>query len=634
MSIDVALDSPNKTVLLMGNEGIARGAIEAGVRVATGYPGTPSTEIIDTLAEVGPKFGMHVEWSTNEHVALEVASGAAQCNARALCAMKHNGLSVVCDMLTHISLRDISGGLVIVSAGDPQLHSSQTGHDARWMARTACIPIIEPSNPQEAKDFTKFAFELSEKAKLPMMIRTVTRSSHMSGDVVLDEIPKRKKVSKFDFDKFSIARLLRQGKLPSPFWNPVLHTRLHEKEQGVKEEFEKFEGNELKLKGNEKFGIVASGVSYNYVAEAVEELGLNDKIAVLKLATSYPPPERKISRLLTAVERLLVVEEPDPFVEIHVRALAKDVNSDLKIYGKDSGHIPKEGEFSTEIVTNALAEIFGMEKPYEPAPEIKLFPRMLTMCAGCPHRAVGYAFKRAIKKVAGSYEGVIVDNDIGCYILLTMPPFSLNDMSFCMGTSVSVPQGRYHAGVEQIPVGFVGDSTFLHAGIPGLVNAVYNKAKTKLIIMDNRTTAMTGFQPHPGTGKTATGGETKLIDIAEIVKACGADFVKVVDPYDYERLYNVLIDMLKFDGTAVVISRRTCVTEALRKMRKEGKKPALYRADPGKCVGCEICTRQFGCPAISWKKEEKKAEITTLCSGCGVCAQICPAEAISEVEDE
>lgn len=633
MSADVALDSPGKTVLLMGNEAIARGAIEAGVKVATAYPGTPSTEIINTLAGVGPKFGMHVEWSVNEHVALEVASGAAQCNVRALCAMKHNGLSVVCDMLTHISLRDISGGLVIVSADDPQLHSSQTGHDTRWMTRTACIPIIEPSNPQEAKDFTKFAFELSEKIKLPMMIRTVTRSSQMHGDVILGEISKREKMAKFDFDKFSISRLLRQGKLPSPFWNPVLHKWLHEKEQKAKEEFEKFGGNELKSKGNEKFGIIAVGVSYNYVVEAVEKLKLNDKVAILKLATSYPLLERKISRLLTAVEELLVVEEPDPFVEIQVRALAKDVNPDLKIYGKDSKHIPKEGELSTEIVSNALAEIFGVEKPYKPEPKIELFPRMLTMCVGCPHRATGYALKQAIKKVAGNYEGVIVDNDIGCYILLTMPPFSLNDMSFCMGTSVSVPQGRYHAGVEQIPIGLIGDSTFLHAGIPGLINAVYNKAKTKLIILDNQITAMTGFQPHPGTGKTATGEETKSIDMVEIVKACGVDFIKVIDPYDYKGSYNVLVEMLKFDGVAVVISRRACVTETLRKMRREGKKPALYRIDPEKCVGCGTCTRQFGCPAIGWKEEEKKAEITPLCSGCDVCAQICPAEAISKVEE-
>lgn len=631
-SEEITSDSPRKTALLMGNEAIARGAIEAGVKVATGYPGTPSTEIVQTLASFASQLGIHVEWSVNECVALEVAFGAAQCGVRSLCAMKHNGLSTTCDMLTHMGLRDITGGMTVISADDPNLHSSQTETDTRWLARAGGIPIIEPSNPQEAKDFVKLAIELSEKVSLPIIIRTVTRLSHMRGNVVLAEISKEKKVAKFDLEKFSLSRLMQRGDLPSPFWNTVIHENLHKKEKRMKAEFEKFQGNKLKLGGDSRFGVIASGMTYNYAVEAMEKLGLEDKWALMKLATPYPFPEITVSKLLEAVEKLIVIEELEPFVEIHVRALAQEVNSNLKIYGKMSGHTPREGEFNTEKVANALASILGIQRPYKPQPKIDLFPRMLTMCAGCPHRATGYALKQAIKKVARGLD-VVVDNDIGCYLLLMGPPFLLNDMSLCMGTSASLPQGRYHAGTGQIHIGIIGDSTFFHAGIPGLINAVHNKAKTKLVICDNRVTAMTGFQPHPGTGETATGEKTKIIHIEEIVKACGVDFIRVVDPFNYRETYNALTEMLEFDGAAIVISQRMCTSEAVRRMRGEGKRPVPYYIDQGICEGCGLCSRQFGCPAIEWREKEKKAEIVPhLCTGCGVCAQICPAEAILSKE--
>ncbi|RLG00755.1 indolepyruvate ferredoxin oxidoreductase subunit alpha [Thermococci archaeon] len=633
MSAEKLIHEPKSEEFLMGNEAIARGAIEAGVKVVTAYPGTPSTEIVGTLAKVGLKLGIHVEWSVNEHVALEVASGAAQCNVRSLCAMKHNGLSVACDMLTHISIRDITGGMVIVSADDPGLHSSQTEHDTRWMARCACIPIIEPSSPQEAKDFTKYAFEISEEIGIPILIRTVTNLSHMWGKVTYDKINKEERKASFDFEKLSLSEHMKKGDLPIPFWHPGLHRKLHEKEEKIKEKFENFSGNRIESNGTEKFGVIASGISYNYVVEALQKLNL-DKVALLKLATPYPLPENMISRFLTSLNEVLILEELEPFVEMQIKGIAKDVNPDLKIYGKNSGHIPREGELSGEKVANVLAQIFNMEKPYRTEPKTDLFPRMLTMCAGCPHRSVGYALKKAIRKVTGSNKGAIVDNDIGCYILLMVPPYSLNDMSFCMGAGLSVAQGRYHAGVEQIPVALIGDSTFIHGGIPGLINAVYNKAKIKLVIMDNNATAMTGFQPHPGTGNTATGEKTKAIKIEDIVKACGVDFVKIVDPYNYEETYNGIVEMLEFDGPAVVISRRLCATEALRRMRRKGEKIQPYYIDPQICIKCGICSTQFACPAISWDAEKRIAKIVPdICTGCGVCAQICPSGAILRGEE-
>lgn len=634
MSKNPVLSPAGETEYLMGNEAIARGVIESGVKVASAYPGTPSSEIIDTLGEVGKEVGMHVEWSSNEHVAIEVAMGAAQSNVRAFCAMKHNGLSAAYDMFTHVSIRDITGGFVVNVADDPNLAASQTAHDTRWMARCAGIPIIEPSNPQEAKDFTKLALEFSEEVKLPIMLRTVTNVSHMRGNVTLDEVEDIEDNPKFDFEKQSLSRLMEKEDLPIPFFQPGLYETLHEKEKRVRKIFEEFEGNEISGKGSE-LGIIASGVSYNYVLEALNKLDLKEKVKVLKLTTPYPIPNETVSNFLKENENMLVVEELEPYIETRVKALAKDANPDITIYGKESNHIPREGELTTEIVTNALSSIFGRSKYYEPQESSEVpFSRMLTMCEGCPHRAMGYALKQEMSDLGEN--SVIVDNDIGCYLLLMAPPYNLDDMSFCMGASASVPQGRYHAGVEQELVGIIGDSTFFHAGIPGLINAVYNKANVNIIIMDNRATAMTGFQPHPGTGETATGEETKEVNLEEVVEACGVDFLEVVDPYNYEETRAALRNMFQFDGPAVVISKRTCALEAGRAMKKRNIEPTIHSVDSEKCVGCKTCTEELGCPAINWNEEEEIAEIIPeRCAvDCDVCAQICPVGAISEREKE
>ncbi|MBS7653079.1 indolepyruvate ferredoxin oxidoreductase subunit alpha [Candidatus Bathyarchaeota archaeon] len=618
------MDEPGRVALLMGNEAIARGAIEAGVSVAAGYPGTPSSEIGDALSQVADALGFYFEWSTNEKVALEVAFGASMCNQRSIVSMKHVGLNVALDILNLISLRGVRGGLVLVSADDPSQHSSGQEQDNRWLAKMNCVPVLEPSTPQEAKEYTRYAFELSERRRTPVMVRTVTRLSHMRGKVTLGPISREKRMAEFDWEGFSYRvsgfdRLFRREK------------ELNDKLKLIQEDFEELNLNLLKMGGDERFGFIGAGLSFNYAHDAVRRLGIEKEAAYLKLATSHPIPQRLVSRLIGGVDRLLVVEEVDPFVELHVRALAKEVNPKLEVYGRMSGHLPGEGELSPQILGEALARIFNLENPYRRRSELEervrgtIFERMLTFCAGCPHRATIYALKSAVIKVRGDPRRVVVNGDIGCYGLAHTPPLNFEDTYFCMGASIGVSQGMRHVGVDCISL--IGDGTFLHAGIPGLINSVYNQADIKVVIADNQTIAMTGFQPHAGSGKTATGKPTRRVLIEDIARACGVDQVEVVDPYNLREAEEAFIRMLESKGVSVVIARRICATEAVRMLRP--RRPTPYRVDEDVCIGCRLCLNTFGCPALEWDGEKGLASVNeTLCMGCGVCSQICPQGAI------
>jgi indolepyruvate ferredoxin oxidoreductase alpha subunit len=628
MSHPVALNRPGEKVVLMGNEAIARGAVEAGITLASGYPGTPSSEIGDTLARIAKTHDIHFEWSANEKVALEVAFGASMVNQRALCSMKHVGVNVALDILNPISLRGVKGGLVVISTDDPSQHSSRTEQDNRWMGKLNDVPIIEPSSPQEAKDLTRYAFELSEKVKLPVIIRTVTRLSHMRSDVTLGDIQKLDRKPEFDWEGFSyrvagFEKLFRR------------HKERHDKIDVVESMFEKTPLNEVKLKG-EQVGVIGVGFAFTYIKDALESLGVEDRVAWMKLLTPHPMPKKTVGDFIKNLEVLLIAEEVDPFVELHVKALAKDVNPSLKVMGRMDGSLPREGELSHELIDRKISEILGIEIPMSERTELEeetnslLFDRMLTMCAGCPHRSSLYALKKAVKEVKGDLMNVVVNGDIGCYGLAHAPPMNFEDTYFAMGASIGVSQGMQQMGVDTIA--WIGDGTFLHAGIPALQNAVHNGAPIKIVVADNAAIAMTGFQTNAQMGRTATGEKVDPIMIEDIARASGVKHVEVVDPYDLEEAEEAFKRMLRADGVAMVISRRVCAMVAVREMRPN--RPPVYFVDQDVCIGCKQCLNTYGCPALMWSEDDRKASIdTTLCMGCDCCAQVCPVGAIRRLDE-
>lgn len=623
MSNTLTQDNPGTTMLLMGNEAIVRGALEAGVTVTAAYPGTPSSEIGNTFSRIANESDIHFEWSSNEKVAMEVAFGASMCGQRTMVSMKHVGVNVALDILNPISLRGVDGGLVVISTDDPSQHSSRTEQDNRWIAKLNDIPVLEPSSPQEAKEFVKYAFQLSEKVRIPVMVRTVTRLSHMRSDVRLGEIDQIVRKPEFDWDGFSyrvagFEKLFRR------------HKERHEKIEKVKEIFEDLDYNKCENLQDNKLGVIGVGFADTYVIDALKSIDLKQEIAHLKLVTPNPLPEKLVEDFITNLEEVVIFEEVDPFVELHVKALAKDVNPNLKILGRLNEALPREGELSHELVDSRVSNMLNKElmaidrRGLEKEVKDQIFERMLTLCAGCPHRATLYALKKAVNEVKGDLNKVVVNGDIGCYGLAHAPPISFEDTYFCMGASIGVSQGMAQIGVDSIA--WIGDGTFFHSGIPGLINSVVNKAPIKVVVADNETIAMTGFQTTPQSGVTATGEVTKKVYIEEIAKACGVEHIEVVDAYDLESAEEAFKKMLRHEGVAMVISRRLCATEAVRKMRPTRPDPFVIDES---CVGCRICLNTYGCPALGWNAIENRAEIdTTLCFGCGVCAKICPVGSI------
>jgi indolepyruvate ferredoxin oxidoreductase alpha subunit len=627
-----ALDKPGERVLLLGNQAIARGFLEGGGQIASSYPGTPASEILETIADFAEMYGIYAEWADNERVAFEVCAGAAVCGLRAMCSMKHIGVNWAMDPLMHFNLRNPTGGFILVSGDDPSQHSSANEQDNRFIARMACIPCFEPSDPAEAKDMAAKLFEVSEAFRLPVMLRVTTRLCHVRGDVVLGPINMERRKGKMAPD-ISWRTTTRVRDIPP-------HKPLHDKEEKIKELAETLQWNRVEGTGDERIGVIASGVSYNYAREAIDKLGLNGKVSLLKLAITYPLPERLISNFIGDLEKLLVVEELEPFVELQVKALSKDSNPKLEIYGKLDPNrklIPREFELNTEIVSNALSDLLGIPRLFTPSQSGEaqalasmVTPRGLTMCAGCPHRATGYALKQALRKLKVDEYTVI--GDIGCYGMLSYPPLRLIDTYLGMGSSVGMSQGCARA-TGKLSIGIIGDSTFLHAGIPGLISAVWNNTNIKLVICDNQATAMTGFQPHPGTGITAMGKQGNKVDIESVVRGVGVKMVETIDPYSVSQSIEAFMRALEFEGPAVVISKRICATEAVRIARRQRVTLKPYRVDPEKCTGCRTCINTFGCPALVYDASKNKVWIDpVLCMGCSVCAQICPFQAISQGE--
>ena len=608
-------------VLLLGNEAIVRGALESGIGLASTYPGTPSSEIGETYAEIVRDAGIYFEYSTNEKVALEVAAGAALSGIRSMAFFKHFGLNVACDSLFPLAYSKIKAGMVVIIADDPQGWSSgQSEEDTRLFARIAHLPMLEPSNAQECKDFVKKAFELSEKFQIPFLIRTTTRVSHMRSIVKLGEIIKGKTKGRF------IKDIAFRNFPPRVI---EVHGELHKELEKIKQVSEKSNMNFIVNNVKNNLGIIVSGVSFDYVMDAMDDLKI--KLPVLRIGFTHPMPDDLIKGFIKKFKKVLVVEELEPFVEEHVKMLAKESNPKLKIFGK--GHLPLAGEYNEEIILEAISQITGKKYGFDLIAHKKKYlkinepKRLPVLCPGCPHRATFYAAKTATKDMDVVYAG-----DVGCYVLGIFKPFETQDFVFSMGASEGVGHG-IRKTTDQKVICFLGDSTFFHSGMPGMVNTVFNKSNPLIIVMDNRITAMTGHQPNPGMGMTAMGEQTKEVSIEEIVKAFGVEDVRVIDPYNVNLMISTIRELLGKDKVSVIIARRECQLLATRKKAKEGVKTAKFEIDPQVCKKSGVCLRQLSCPAIHEENGVYKID-KNICTGCAVCAQICPNKAIHAVKEE
>ncbi len=629
--------------LLMGNEAIARGALEAGVHVAAGYPGTPSSEIIESLAKVSAARNLYVEWSVNEKVAMEVTAAASFAGLRSLCVMKQNGVNVASDFLLHLAGSGTRAGMVIVPCDDPGALSSANEGESRHFARLVEIPLLEPGDFQQAKDMVKWAFVLSEQIRIPVMVRSVTRLSHASGNVVFGDLPPVDAKAYFKHDGPPLDPM--EGVMLS-YPVALKHRSLQDKLQQAIALFEQSPFNTYEGPENPELMIITSSACCLYSTEAIELLGLQDRVGLLKLATTWPLPPQLMEKHLSRTDKILVVEEVIRFLEDEVKVLAAELAPRIggkTFFGKKDGLLPSVGELNPDRVAGALAKIFQLD--YEPVPPsyaaraaalaAKAPARDLTFCPGCPHRASFWTIHNVLEM--DNRQGFVC-GDIGCYSLAMLPSgFSTLKTLHSMGsgTGLACGFGKLKAfGMDQPVLAVCGDSTFFHAVLPALVNAVHQQSDITLIVLDNSGTAMTGFQPHPGRPVDAAGNPAPQIDIVAVCEAIGAR-VRTCDPFDLQRSEQILLEMLAdTSGVKVLVFRQICALSP----EKKAKKMFAMRVDASSCLGQDcgcnrLCTRIFKCPGLNWDAAAGVARIDeVICAGCGVCASICPAGAISKEE--
>jgi TPP-dependent indolepyruvate ferredoxin oxidoreductase alpha subunit len=731
MGSKIAINKPNSYLLLNGDEAVARGALEANVKVAAAYPGTPSTEILETIAEVAKQMGVYAEWSINEIVAMEVAVGASMSGTRSIVSMKHVGLNVAADAAMTLAYTGVVGGMVIAVCDDPAMHSSQNEQDTRYFSVHSNIPLLDAGTPQEAYEMTRDAFEISEKLQIPIIVRLTTRVAHGKGRVLVRNFQDLNRKAKFDKDCVKWVMVpqnaLRQHR--------VLKNRLNQAGKIVNQsKFNIIEDNQKEV------GVIGSGIGY-YHAKSVLE---NGKFSWLKLGFVYPFPTEIVRRFVSNLKKVVVVEELREYIEDNLRGL------NVEVLGKESLGLEEIGEFSPDDMRKVFSKLDFCEPPNQPV-KLDLPARPPVLCPGCPHRPFYYALNsvnqyvscdntkcvgcdicelacswekervfnpkksriRAVRlnqlynmaiacricidapcvsacqrdalsfskenrtievdvdkcdgcgwcigscqygavtlhpttrkaiicdtcngdpecidacpesalSLTGRSSDKVVTGDIGCYTLGALPPMNTVQTCLCMGAGISQAAGMFHAGVDDKTFAVIGDSTFFHGGMPGLLNIAYNKANVCVIILDNRTVAMTGHQPTPGSGKTAMGDDSKTVRIEAIAKSLGIDRVDIVDPYDVDKTTQVLREIMDYRGPSVVISERPCPL-------KIPKGPVRKIQDA--CNGCGVCVKDFGCPAISLTAD--RAEIDeTLCSGCGVCEKICPFDAIRSTDED
>lgn len=590
--------------LLLGNEAVVRGLIEAGVRFASTYPGTPSSEIGNILEQISDRAGMYFEFSSNEKVAMEVSAAAASSGVRSFVFMKHVGLNVAADPMMTLAYAGVKAGMLILTADDPSAHSSQNEQDNRYYSTLSMLPMVEPSTPQEAKDMIPEAYRLSEELGLPVIFRTTTRVNHARGVVEYGRISETPAKGHFVKDDARFVNIPAYAKL-----NRVRLLELNDKAEGISEK-----SPLNKIEGKGRIGIITSGVGYTYVKEHVSD------VSILKLGMTNPLPEKMIVDFVKGKDKVIIVEELEPFLEDQVLRFCAQNSVPVKILGKRSGLLPRAWEYSPDTMIDNLSKEVPVTKRCEALGKctVKLPGRPPTLCAGCPHRGMYAATKAAVGK-----KEVVYCSDIGCYTLGVQPPFRTADFIICMGGGAGAA-GGFDAATDQKAIAFIGDSTFFHAGVPALTSALFNDHKIVMVILDNRTTAMTGHQPNPGTGRHFGNIDTSALDVESVVKGLGIGFVETVDPYDVKASEEVMRKAIDFDGVAVVISKRACPLE-LKKQKL--LKPSICTVDKNKCIGCGICLKTIACPALM--KSGKTVSVdTTQCIGCGMCGNVCPKGAI------
>ncbi len=609
-------DTPGEKLWLLGNEAIARGAIEAGVAFATTYPGTPSSEISLNLFQMSQESNLYFEYSTNEKVALEVAAGAANSGLRTMCMMKHVGLNVAADPLMTLAYVGVKGGLVILTADDPFMFSSQNEQDNRYYGKLAGLPVVEPSSVEEAKEMVVYAFELSEQLHEPVLMRTTTRINHSSSFVQLGQIKARSIEGHFKKNPFQYVTV--------PAVSRKLHATLLENLAYAAELSETSPYNFIDGKG--QWGIICNGVSYNYVSDALGELGIADKVKVMRIGFSHPLPAEKIRDFLKACTQVLVAEEGEPVMEEGIKAIAQEAGLTLPIKGKGEALFSRLYELDPGLARQVIAAYFKID--YTPPrkadlsdlPEVPQRPPNL--CAGCSHRATFYEVKKAAEGL-----DTVFPTDIGCYTLGFLPPTGMGDFVICMGSSVSSGCG-FAKATDQKVISFIGDSTFFHSGMTGLVNAVYNNHDLTLIILDNSTTAMTGHQPNPGVDMADFNlQDYGRVSIEKVVKAMGVGHVAVIKPYKVKKSIEAIRAAIEYKGVSVIISQEMCTLYA--KGLKRLKARAFEVTD--RCKNHRDCIKDFACPAFYIEGDQVRINADS-CVGCAVCAQICPENAITPLK--
>ncbi len=612
-----------KVALMMGNEAIARGAIEAGIKAAVGYPGTPSTEVIETVSRYARDYDIFVDWAPNEKVALEIATGVSFAGLRSIVTMKGPGINVAADALMSIAYSGVNGGMVILVADDPGPHTTQTEQDSRYYAYLSLLPLLEPSTPQEAYDMVKWAFELSEKYQLPVILRTTTRLNHTSSNVTFGEVKQLNRKPSFQKDPHRYIRAFMTANLERHRTLNKLLAKMAD------DDFDNSPFNFVEGLNESEILVITTGTAYTYVKD-IHSL-IPEAYSILKIGTIHPFPAKMIKRVITQnkIRKVLVVEELEPILETEVRLLAQ-INgfSDVSIFGKLDSKLPREGELSHEKVLAALKNALNIDvgdviKTNSTSQTLKLPSRPPPLCPGCPHRNSYIALKKAIKAAGYKIKDVPVMGDIGCYALSFEKPLEAIWTEHEMGASISLAVGLKVAGIDVPVIATIGDSTFFHNGIQPLIDAVHNKIPIKVLILDNEITAMTGHQTHPGLDVLPDGRLGKKVKIEDVVKSIGVEFIKIVDPYNLEESTQAIKEAILHNGPAVVILRRWCAIVAKRKKMVE---PPYY-IDPDLCINCKACILGTGCPSLIPLPDRVIIDEAS-CVGCGLCVKYCPKDAI------